>query len=258
LYATDYFETAVLNLARGISISAPATMYLALYLTDPGEDASGTEVSYATYARQPIAFSAPAAMGTGIGIQNTSDITFGEAATTVGSVKYVAVLDSLTGGNMWLYGELDEALSIVSGVAPIIRAGGVKWYGQGKMSNAYRTKIFNTLRGINCPGFTPYLALCNGSPEEGGAEFSGNSYARTAITFSSPAAQSNGGMLITNSAQITTPQATGTWGALTKIAVYDAASSGTPYMIDDASIQTTVTSGSVIAFKTNTLNFYIN
>ena len=45
MYATDYFETLILNLARGVSATAPQTMYLALYLNDPSDTGGGTEVS---------------------------------------------------------------------------------------------------------------------------------------------------------------------------------------------------------------------
>lgn len=72
MYATNHFEEIMLNLARGISASAPETMYLALYLNDPGDDGAGTEVSYSGYARQPITFSAPAASGNGYAMQNTA------------------------------------------------------------------------------------------------------------------------------------------------------------------------------------------
>lgn len=52
MYACDYLENGVLNVLRGVTFAAPAKVYLALYLNDPGEDgASGTEVSYAGYKR---------------------------------------------------------------------------------------------------------------------------------------------------------------------------------------------------------------
>lgn len=45
MYACDYLENGVLNVLRGVTFAAPAKVYLALYLNDPGEDgASGTEV----------------------------------------------------------------------------------------------------------------------------------------------------------------------------------------------------------------------
>lgn len=61
MYACDYLENGVLNVLRGVTFAAPAKVYLALYLNDPGEDgASGTEVSYAGYKRIEIDFSSPA------------------------------------------------------------------------------------------------------------------------------------------------------------------------------------------------------
>ena len=65
MYACDYLENGVLNVLRGVTFAAPAKVYLALYLNDPGEDgASGTEVSYAGYKRIEIDFSSPADLGT--------------------------------------------------------------------------------------------------------------------------------------------------------------------------------------------------
>lgn len=259
MYATDYFETLILNLARGVSATAPTTMYLGLYLNDPGDAATGTEVSYSGYARQPITFSAPAAQtGGGMAIQNVEALTFAKAAVDVGNVTHVAVLDSLTGGNMYVYGALTEPLSVQSGISPVIRANAVKWITTGKLSNAYKTKILNLMRGTSCAGFAPYLALCNGSPEEGGAEFVGNAYERMAITFASPAAQSGGAMMISNSAGIASPVATGTWGQLTHIAVYDAADSGQPYMIDSASPATLMTKDKAVIYEVGALKISIN
>lgn len=258
MYATNHFEEIMLNLARGISASAPETMYLALYLNDPGDDGAGTEVSYSGYARQPITFSAPAASGNGYAMQNTAALTFAESSVSVGNVTYVAIMDSLTGGNMYLYGRLEEVLNISAGIAPVVRAGAVKWIWSGKMANAYKIKCMNICRSVSCSGFSPYLALCNGSPESGGSEFSGNSYARTAFVFSAPAQQSGGACLITNSARIETPVASGPWGELTHVAVYDAESNGEPYIIDAASKQVTMSAGRQVIYVPSTLNFTIN
>lgn len=258
MYATDYFETIILNLARGVSATAPQAMYLALYLNNPTDTGGGTEVSYSGYERLQIAFSAPATIGAGMGIQNTADLTFAQSSTAVGNATYVGVLDSLAGGNMYLYGQLVEPLSIQPGIAPVVRAGGVKWISSGKMSNAYKTKVLNILRGTDCNGFTPYLALCNGSPEVGGSEFTGNGYQRTAMEFSSPAQQANGNMMISNTAAINTPIATGTWGQMTHIAVYDAESDGQPYLIDTASTQIQMNNGKMVTYAPGAFNFSIN
>ena len=71
MYASDYLETGFLNVLRGMTFTAPAKCYLALFLNDPGESGTiGTEIAYAGYARKAIDFSEPAAINGGIGIQN--------------------------------------------------------------------------------------------------------------------------------------------------------------------------------------------
>ena len=48
MYACDYLESGFLNALRGVTFTAPAKCYLALFLNDPGESgALGTEISYA-------------------------------------------------------------------------------------------------------------------------------------------------------------------------------------------------------------------
>lgn len=258
MYATDYFETMILNLARGISATAPTAVYLALFLNDPGDAAGGTEVAYPGYARMPIAFSEPAPSGQGMGIENTAAITFAKATQDVGNATHVAVMDSLTGGNMFVYGQLGEPLQIQANVAPVVRESGMKWVSSGKLSMAYKTKVLNLLRGLDCPGFSPYLALCNGSPEGGGAEFVGGDYARMPITFGAPAGQDGGAMMISNAAQITSATATTSWGNLTHIAIYDAENSGSPYMIDAANPSTLMSKDKAVIYEPGTLKFSIN
>lgn len=186
MYATDYFENKICNLTRGQSISAPVTVYLGLFVTNPGDDwtsVKGGEVTYAGYSRQAINFSSPAASGQGLMIQNAEAISFEEASTSGGSVTHLGVLDSLSGGNMLLYGQLDTALSIQAGVTPVIRASSIKWIFSGNLSTYYRTAIMNVMRGQSVNGFSPYAAFFNGDPSGSGSEFSGNNYDRFALTF---------------------------------------------------------------------------
>ena len=248
----------ILNLARGQSITAPVKMYLALFLNDPGETGTGTEVSYSTYARREITFTAPAEDGSAMSMSNNAAITFGTAAVTVGNATHIGIMDSLTGGNMWLYGQLGNAIAIDVGVAPVVRANAIKFLWSGKLSKSYKTKVMNVLRATDCTGFAPYLALCNGSPEAGGSEFSGNAYARTAMTFGSPTQQASGAAMISNSAQVESPVATGTWGQLTHVALYDASTGGLPYVIDTASVQPIMTIGKSVIYEIGRYNISIN
>lgn len=258
MLATDFFETSILNLARGISITAPQTMYLALFLNNPSDAGGGTEVDYTGYARMPITFSVPAPVTQGIGIENADTITFAKATQDVGDVTHVGVLDSATGGNMYVYNALSEPLKVQTNIAPVVRAGSLKWYSTGKMSNAYKTKELNILRGIDCAGFTPYLALYNGSPESGGAEFSGNAYERMAVEFSAPGETSSGASIISNATEIMSATATGTWGNLTHVAIYDAASNGTPFFIDTANPATQMTKDKAVRYDTGALKISLN
>lgn len=229
MYATDYFETAILNLLRGVSITAPSTVYLALFLNSPTESGqAGTEIVYTGYSRQAITFSSPASMNGGIGIQNSADITFPTAPSAAGTVTHVGVMDSLSGGNMLVYGELTDPLVVAANEAPVIVAEEAQWWLSGNMSNAYKTKVLNILRGTNCAGFVPYLALFNGNPESGGSELNGTGYERPSLTFGAPSEQASGQMLISNSVRAQTSRAGSSWGTWTYTAIFDAQSTGNP------------------------------
>lgn len=259
MYATNYFENAMLNLMRGSNITAPSTMYLALMLSNPGDTGTeGTEITYTGYARQPISFSAPAASGTGMMIQNTAMISFPEASSSAGSVTYVAVYDSLTGGNMWLYAQLDTSLTVQTGVSPVFREETVKWVWTGNFTTYYKTAIMNTLRGISCSGFTPYAGFCNGDPTGSGAEFSGNGYARVLLSMTAPEQQASGTAQSVNSADVLSDVATGNWGTLNTVAIFNAASGGQAFAVINLSTSYNVTNKYAVGFHAGDLQVNVN
>ena len=232
MYACDYLENGVLNVLRGVTFAAPAKVYLALYLNDPGEDgASGTEVSYAGYKRIEIDFSSPAETNGGIGVQNLEDITFPTPVTAAGTITHVGILDSLAGGNMLCRGELVEPLVIGADEPPVFLAGDVLFYLTGNLSRAWKTKVLNILRGQSIQGIAPYFSLWNGSPEAGGFELSGDNYARAALTFAAPAEQTSGQIIARNSVATAFNRPSTAWGTWTHSAIYSASSSGEPVYI---------------------------
>lgn len=259
MYATNYFEGLMLNLMRSQSITAPSNRYLALFQSNPTDTGTaGTEIAYTGYARQPITFSAPAASGSGLAMQNTELITFPEAPASAGTVTYVAVMDSLSGGNMWLYGQLDQALTVQAGVSPVFRAGSVKWIWTGNLATYYRTKIMDVLRGTSCSGFSPYVGLCNGDPTGAGNEFSGNNYTRIAVEMTAPAQQSSGTALSQNTEDVLSGVATGNWGTLNTVAIFDAVSSGNAFAVINLGTSYNVTTGYAVGFHAGDLQFNIN
>ena len=116
---SNYLENALINaVLRNTAYSSPATVYVALYTTDPGEDGSGTEVSGGSYARQAITFAAPT---NGVS-SNSAVITFPFATASWGTVTHFGILDASTGGNLLFYGALGASKAVTSGntiVVPI-------------------------------------------------------------------------------------------------------------------------------------------
>ena len=101
---TDYLEDALLNhVLRNTSFASPTTIYVGLFTTMPIDDGSGgVEVSGGSYARQSVAFAAPAS---GI-VANNALVTFPTATAAWGTVLGMGLFDALSGGNLLYYGTL--------------------------------------------------------------------------------------------------------------------------------------------------------
>ena len=87
-------ETLVLNwLLTSGSATRPTAWYLALFTSNPDEDAGGTEVSTVgtAYARQTAAFTV-----SGNTASNSAAIEFPTATASYGTVSHVGVFDAST------------------------------------------------------------------------------------------------------------------------------------------------------------------
>ena len=225
-YWTDYAETHILNTFRGTTAVAPTTMYLGLFLSNPGEVGGGTELSYAGYERRPIAFTVPTESSLGVTMTNSSDITFPRCNQTAGNVTYIGIFDSQVSGNMWAYNKIEgEPLIVDADVTPLFKAETIIFESRGNFSKIMKTRMLNLMRGVNLDGFTPYFAPYNGNPESGGAELSGLGYARTLLSYSAPQEQVSGQMMISNG-NVTSSIPGETWGTWSFTAIMDAVASG--------------------------------
>lgn len=109
---SNYLENALINATlRNTAFTSPATVYLALYTTDPTDADSGTEVSGNAYARQSITFGAPS---NGVST-NTAAIEFPQATGSWGTVAYVGIRDASTAGNLLYHTPLDASKTIATG-----------------------------------------------------------------------------------------------------------------------------------------------
>lgn len=263
IYASNYFESKIAGLLLGgAGISAPSTLYVALFASNPGESGTeGTEISYTGYERMPVTFTGPTQSSSGLSMQNESAITFAESPSSTNPVKYVGIFDE--SNNMWLYGELTTQLVIQSGVSPVFQPEALKWTFSGSLSDYYRRKIMNVLIARDdVSAFSPYLALFNGNPNNTGLELQGTNYARMAIAFQLSEVQpASGALQYENDSEITSPTAgPGGWGTLTNIGIMDNEVGGNVFAVMSLRNNATysITYGDVIGFHAGDLTFSIN
>jgi len=109
---SNYLENALINVTlRNTAYTAPTTVYLALYTSDPTDADTGTEVSGGSYARQSITMGAPS---NGVST-NSAAIEFPQAGASWGTVAYVGIRDALTAGNLLYHSPLTTSKAIDTG-----------------------------------------------------------------------------------------------------------------------------------------------
>ena len=114
-------------------------------------------------------------------------------------------------------------------------------------SNTYETNVLQwafTGDAVTRPT-SWYLGLFTANPDEDGSgatEVSGNAYARTAVTFSVS------GNLATNTGAVEFPVATGAWGVISHVAVFDAATGGNQIAYAALTTSKDIQTGDVIRF----------
>jgi hypothetical protein len=122
-----------------------------------------------------------------------------------------------------------------------------------EMSNFLENALINaTLRATTYTSVaTVYVSLWTSDPTDAGSgtEVSGGSYARTAVTFGAP---SNG--VTTNSADVTFPTATASWGVVGWIGINDAATSGNLLYHTALDTSKTIDSGDIFKISTGNLS----
>ena len=109
---SNYLENALVNATlRNTSYTSPATVYVALFTTDPTDAATGTEVTGGSYARTSVTFAAPS---NGASASN-ADCTFPTCTSTWGTVTHIGLYDASTSGNLLYHTPLDTSKLIETG-----------------------------------------------------------------------------------------------------------------------------------------------
>ncbi len=121
------------------------------------------------------------------------------------------------------------------------------------MSNFLENALINaTLRNTTYTSpATVYVSLWTSDPTDAGSgtEVSGGSYARTAVTMGAP---SNG--VSTNSADVTFPTATASWGVVGWIGINDALTTGNLLYHTPLDTSKTIDSGDIFKISTGNLS----
>lgn len=99
-----------------------------------------------------------------------------------------------------------------------------------------------------------HIGLFTAAPGEtgGGTEISGSAYTREAATFTVS------GDTATNSAAIEWDAATGSWGTITHIAVFDAATSGNMLVYAALTASKTIATGDILRIPAGDLDITLN
>jgi len=94
---SNYLENALINATlRNTSYTSPATVYVALYTSDPTDANTGTEVSGGSYARTAVTFGAPS---NGVST-NSAAVEFPTCTSSWGTITHIGILDASTSGNL--------------------------------------------------------------------------------------------------------------------------------------------------------------
>lgn len=145
---TDFLENKLIDfLFRAQALTAiatataaagtgPATLYIALFTTNPTDSTAGTEVSGGSYARVAVtsslanwagtqsAGSTTASSGTGGTTSNNNAITFPAPTANWGTITGVGVLDASSSGNLIAFAALTTNKTVNNGdAAPSFAAG---------------------------------------------------------------------------------------------------------------------------------------
>jgi hypothetical protein len=121
-----------------------------------------------------------------------------------------------------------------------------------ELSNYLENKLLDhVLRNVSYTSpTTVYVGLYTSDPGDGntGTEVSGGSYARQILSVTTAS-----GGIVTSSADVTFPQATGSWGTVSHIGLLDSLTSGNLLMHTPLTTSRAIESGDILKISTGNL-----
>ncbi|WP_028560958.1 phage tail fiber protein [Paenibacillus pinihumi] len=98
---------------RNTAFTAPSTVFIALYTSNPTKADTGTEVTGGAYARQSVTMAAPAVIDGSQTVRNSADVTWPVATANWGTVTHFGIRTAATGGNLLYFAPLENPRSIL-------------------------------------------------------------------------------------------------------------------------------------------------
>jgi hypothetical protein len=126
------------------------------------------------------------------------------------------------------------------------------------LTNSFETSVLTWLLTASSPSPARptewHLGLFTAAPGEagGGTELSGSGYTREAVTFTVS------GNTASNDAAIEFPTATGNWGTITHVAVFDASTSGNMIAYASLTASKAIDTGDVLRVPTGDLDITLD
>ena len=121
---SDYAENLVVNvLLRNASHTGAATVYLALFTSNPTDAGTGTETSYTNYVRKAVTFTNPS---DGVSA-NSAQIDFaanGSAGAV--TITHIGVFDASVAGNLIFHAALTTSKTLQPGDVLSFAAGALQ------------------------------------------------------------------------------------------------------------------------------------
>lgn len=118
---SNYLESKIIKHITGeATFSSPASLWLALYTSDPGEADTGTEASGGSpaYARKQITFGAES----GGQASNTSSVS---VDVPTGTVTHFGIRDASSGGNLLYSDAFEIPIDTTSGTPLVFAIGDI-------------------------------------------------------------------------------------------------------------------------------------
>lgn len=122
---SDYLENELLDhILKGLTYTAPTSVWIALYTAAPSDAGGGTEVTGGSYARFEVDFSTyNFTAASGGATSNNEDWEFPTATGSWGTVSHFGIFDAVSGGNLLFHAALTTPRAVATDETIRFKAG---------------------------------------------------------------------------------------------------------------------------------------